>query len=119
MTTENAEARPERDERPPRGRDERGDRGDRGDRDERPRRGLRRRGCEFCIDKINIVDYKDLELLRRYVGDRGKIEPRRKVGVCSKHQRIVAQAIKRARHVALLPYTAEHIRQTGVLASRR
>ncbi|MEZ4504092.1 MAG: 30S ribosomal protein S18 [Dehalococcoidia bacterium] len=123
MTTENTEARPDRDERP-RGRDrddrDRGDRGDRGDRDERPRRGgLRRRGCEFCIDKINVVDYKDLDLLRRYVGDRGKIEPRRKVGVCSKHQRIVAQAIKRARHVALLPYTAEHIRQTGVLASRR
>jgi len=121
MTTENFEARGERDERPRgRDRDERGDRGDRGDRDERPRRGgMRRRGCEFCIDKINVVDYKDLELLRRYVGDRGKIEPRRKVGVCSRHQRIVAQAIKRARHVALLPYTAEHIRQTGVLASRR
>ena len=128
MTTDNGDGRGDRDDRPrgrdrdrDRDRDDRGDRGDRGDREDRPRGrgGLRRRGCEFCIDKIHVVDYKDLELLRRYVGDRGKIEPRRKVGVCSKHQRIVAQAIKRARHVALLPYTAEHIRQTGVLASRR
>lgn len=102
--------------------DERGDRGDRGDRGERSdrgRRGLRRRGCEFCIDKVNEVDWKDLELLRRYVGDRGKIEPRRKAGVCAKHQRVVSQAIKRARHVALLPFTAEHIRLSGVMSGRR
>lgn len=93
---------------------------DRGDRSERPRRGgLRRRGCEFCIDKVNEVDYKDLDLLRRYVGDRGKIEARRKAGVCARHQRVVAQAIKRARHIALLPFTAEHIRVTGVLSGRR
>lgn len=117
--TNDFEPRGDRDDRS-RGRD-RDDRG--GDREDRGeggfRRGVRRRGCEFCIDKVNEVDYKDLQLLRRYVGDRGKIEPRRKVGVCSKHQRILARAIKRARHIALLPYTAEHIRQTGVLASRR
>ena len=93
---------------------------DRGERSERPRRGgRRRRGCEFCIDKVNEVDYKDLDLLRRYVGDRGKIEARRKAGVCARHQRVVAQAIKRARHIALLPFTAEHIRVTGVLSGRR
>jgi small subunit ribosomal protein S18 len=68
---------------------------------------------------VNEADYKDLELLRRYVGDRGKIEPRRKAGVCARHQRVVSAAIKRARHIALLPYTAEHIRVTGVLGSRR
>jgi len=95
----------------------RGDRPDRGDRDDRRR--ARRRGCEFCIDKIDTVDYKDLDLLRRYVGDRGKVEPRRKSSTCAKHQRVVAEAIKRARHIALLPYTAEHMRQTGVLAGRR
>ncbi len=101
-----------------------GDR-DRGDRFDRPRRGggggggMRRRGCEFCIDKVNEVDYKDLDLLRRYVGDRGKIEARRKAGVCARHQRVVSQAIKRARHIALLPFTAEHIRISGVLSGRR
>jgi len=80
---------------------------------------MRRRGCEFCIDKVNEVDYKDLDLLRRYVGDRGKIEARRKAGVCARHQRVVSQAIKRARHIALLPFTAEHIRVSGVLSGRR
>jgi len=98
-----------------------GDGGRDRDRFERPRGrgGLRRRGCEFCIDKINVVDYKDLDLLRRYVGDRGKIEARRKAGVCARHQRVVSQAIKRARHIALLPFTGEHIRLSGVLAGRR
>ncbi len=120
--------RAERDDREPRGdRRDRDDRGGppRGDRDDRggpprgERRGARRRGCEFCIDKRKFADYKDIELLRRYVGDRGKMEPRRKVGTCSKHQRWVRQAVKRARHIALMPYTAEHIRLTGVLAGRR
>lgn len=94
----------------------RGDRPDRGDRDDRRR--ARRRGCEFCIDKIDQPDYKDVGLLRRYVTDRGKLEPRRKVGTCAKHQRRVALAVKRARVVALLPYTAEHVRATGVMAGR-
>lgn len=93
---------------------DRGDRGDRGDRDDGPRRGFRRRGCEFCINKIEQVDYKDADRLRRYVGDRAKMEPRRKVGTCARHQRMVSRAVKRARFMALLPYTAEHIRLSGV-----
>jgi small subunit ribosomal protein S18 len=100
------------------GRDFRG--GDRDDRGGGGRRfGARRRGCAFCIDKIEHADYKDVSMLRRYVTDRGKLEPRRKVGTCAKHQRSVALAVKRARQVALLPYTAEHDRTSGVLGSGR
>lgn len=92
----------------------------RGSRDGGRRGGFRPRGCEFCIGKINVLDYKDVGRLRRYLGERGKMEPRRKVGTCAKHQRMVTRAIKRARHIALLPYTAEHIRQTGTrVGSRR
>ncbi len=75
----------------------------------------RRKVCTFCVDKIDEVDYKDLARLRRFVSERGKIEPRRKTGTCAKHQRSLNVALKRARHLALLPYTAEHIRVTGVL----
>lgn len=70
--------------------------------------------CAFCVDKIDNVDYKDVARLRRYLSDRGKIEPRRKTGTCAKHQRRLTIALKRARHVALLPYTAEHIRESGI-----
>jgi len=70
--------------------------------------------CAFCVDKIDNVDYKDVARLRRYLSDRGKIEPRRKTGTCAKHQRRLTIAIKRARHVALLPFTAEHIRESGI-----
>lgn len=80
----------------------------------KPRYTPRRKVCAFCVDKIDNVDYKDVSRLRRYVSDRGKIEPRRKTGTCAKHQRCLTMAIKRARHVALLPFTAEHIRQSGV-----
>ncbi len=80
------------------------------------RGGFRRRGCEFCIGKTDVLDYKDVHRLRRYISDRGKMEPRRKVGTCARHQRIVSRAVKRARYIALLPYTAEHVRQTGVAA---
>ncbi len=84
----------------------------RGGQDSRPwRHGRgRRRPCVMCVDKMTSVDYKDFAFLRRFVSDRGRIETRRKTGNCAKHQRAVAQAIKRARHLALLPYTAEHIR---------
>lgn len=58
----------------------------------------------FCVERIKEIDYKDFERLRRFVTDRGKIEPRRKSGVCAKHQRALSNAIKRARHLALLPY---------------
>ena len=74
----------------------------------------RRKVCAFCVDKIDEVDYKDLGRLRRFLSDRGKIEPRRKTGTCAAHQRSLNVALKRARHLALLPFTAEHIRVTGV-----
>jgi small subunit ribosomal protein S18 len=70
--------------------------------------------CAFCVDKIDEVDYKDLGRLRRFLSERGKIEPRRKTGTCAAHQRSLNVALKRARHLALLPFTAEHIRVTGV-----
>ncbi len=68
----------------------------------------------MCENKISFVDYKDFNFLRRFISDRGRIVTRRKSGTCAKHQRALAQAIKRARHLALLPYTAEHIRVSGV-----
>ncbi len=73
----------------------------------------RRKVCAFCADKVDDIDYKDLARLRRYISDRGKIESRRKTGTCAKHQRRLAQAIKRARLIALLPFTAEHVREMG------
>lgn len=78
------------------------------ERSERPQRGRRRRKvCAFCVDKVEHVDYKDAARLRKYMSERGKILPRRMTGTCAKHQRQLTEAIKRARHVALLPYTAE------------
>lgn len=68
--------------------------------------GSRRKVCNFCMDGIKEVDYKDLPRLRRHISERGKIEPRRKTGTCAKHQRSLTVAIKRARHVALLPFVA-------------
>jgi small subunit ribosomal protein S18 len=74
--------------------------------------------CAFCVDKASAIDYKDPVKLRRYLSDRARIEPRRKTGTCAKHQRWLAIALKRARHLALLPYTPEHIRLTGVFTVR-
>ena len=65
----------------------------------------RRKVCTFCMDQIDDIDYKDIGRLRRHVSDRGKIEPRRQSGTCAKHQRALAVAIKRARHVALIAFT--------------
>lgn len=65
------------------------------------------RVCQFCTDRSTVIDYKSTELLRRYVTDDGKIRPRRQTGACAKHQREMARAIKRARHLALLPFTGE------------
>jgi len=79
----------------------------------RPRYIPKRRVCLFCRDKIEHIDYKDPVQLRPYISDRGKITPRRKSGACAKHQRRLAMAIKRARHLALLPYVSAHIRKTG------
>jgi small subunit ribosomal protein S18 len=74
-------------------------------------RGSRRKVCQFCHDHVREIDYKDASrFLRKYISDRGKIEPRRKTGTCAKHQRGLSTAIKQARFMALLPYTAEHIR---------
>lgn len=67
----------------------------------------RRRICSFCADKSSNIDYKDINKLKKYISDRGKILPRRISGNCSKHQRELTVAIKRARQVALLPYSAE------------
>jgi small subunit ribosomal protein S18 len=66
--------------------------------------------CAFCVDSTIAIDYKDPMRLRRYVTERGKIEPRRKTGTCARHQRRLTVAIKRARHLALLPFTGEHAR---------
>jgi small subunit ribosomal protein S18 len=75
------------------------------------RGGRRRKVCAFCLEKTRTIDYKDVGMLRRHLTDRGKIRSRRKTGTCAKHQRRLAIAVKRARHLALLPFTAEHIRR--------
>jgi len=64
--------------------------------------------CQFCSDKELSIDYKKVDLLKRYITDDGKIRPRRQTGACAKHQREVAAAIKRARHIALLPFTGRY-----------
>jgi len=79
----------------------------------------RRKVCMFCVEKVKAIDYKDPMRLRRFLSDRARIEPRRKTGTCAKHQRWLAIALKRARHLALLPYTPEHIRASGMFAGRR
>ena len=72
-----------------------------------PRTRKRRKVCNFCVDKVTSIDFKDAAKLRRYTSERGKILPRRMTGTCAAHQRQLTEAIKRARHIALLPYTAE------------
>ena len=72
----------------------------------RPRRG-RRKVCQFCVDKVEHLDYKDTARLRKYLTERGKIMPRRMSGTCAKHQRELAIAIKTSRQVALIPYIME------------
>ena len=76
------------------------------DRVRRPRRKV----CQCCVDHIDTVDYKDVAALRRFVSERGKILPRRVTGTCAKHQRKIVLAIKRARAIALLPFSAELIK---------
>ena len=73
------------------------------------RRPMRRRKnvCVFCGDKNNTIDFKDVNKLKRYVSERGKILPRRITGNCAKHQRALTVAVKRARHIALMPYTLD------------
>lgn len=82
---------------------ERNDRPSRGD--HKFNRKSRRKVCNFCVDKVENIDYKDIAKLRRFISDRAKILPRRVTGTCAHHQRNLTIAIKRARHLALLPYT--------------
>ena len=70
-------------------------------------RGKSRKVCEFCVDKKLDINYKNLDLMNKYINDRGKIKPRRSTGACAKHQRKVTTEIKRAREIALIPYTKD------------
>jgi small subunit ribosomal protein S18 len=82
-------------------------RGPKREKEEKPwQKKLRKKVCIFCKDKAAYVDYKDVTLLRKFISDRGKIRARRVTGNCSQHQRDVASAVKNAREMALLPYTA-------------
>ena len=76
----------------------------------------RRKVCVFCVEKVKRIDYKDKPRLQRFLSDRARIEPRRKSGTCAKHQRMLTTALKRARYMALLPYTADHVR--GMMSAR-
>ncbi|MDT4895823.1 MAG: small subunit ribosomal protein [Acidobacteriota bacterium] len=71
------------------------------------RRMHRRKICRFCIEKVDLIDFKDVKLLQGYIPERGKILPRRISGACATHQRMLAEAIKRARNIALLPYATD------------
>ena len=71
------------------------------------RKRMKRKVCAFCMDKATSIDYKDINKLRKYVTERGKILPRRISGNCAKHQRMLTVSIKRARNIALLPFTTE------------
>lgn len=86
---------------------------ERSERPERPERPMnrnrrsRKKVCAFCVDKIAQIDYKDVPRLRRFLSERGKIIPRRVTGTCARHQRQLTTAIKRARHLAFLPYVSD------------
>ncbi len=67
--------------------------------------------CQFCGDKSIVIDYKKTELLKKFITEDGKIRPRRQTGACAKHQRVVAAAIKQARHIAILPFTGRFIEE--------
>lgn len=74
------------------------------------RRFSRPKFCQFCADSTMELDYKNTDLLKRFISEGGKIRPRRQTGTCAKHQRALALTIKRARHVALLPFSGEVLR---------
>lgn len=79
------------------------------EREQRPMRNRKpkKKVCSFCVEKVESIDYKDTAKLRRYISDRAKILPRRITGTCALHQRQLTEAIKRARHIALLPFTTD------------
>lgn len=85
---------------------ERNDRPERSDRRPGGRKG-RKKVCAFCVDKVESIDYKDVVKLRRFISERAKILPRRVTGTCARHQRELTVAIKRARHLALLPFSSD------------
>lgn len=76
----------------------------------RRRFGRRPRVCQFCTEKVTAIDYKQTDLLKRYVSEQGKIRPRRDTGACARHQRMLARAVKRARHLALVPFAVDRMR---------
>lgn len=76
-------------------------------RDRRDGRGGRRKSCSLCQNKVDYIDYKDVETLRKFVSERGKLRGRGNTGSCRRHQTQIARAVKRAREIALLPYVAE------------
>jgi len=80
------------------------------------RYAAKRKVCSFCVNHVKEINYKNISMLNSYVSDRGKIESRRRTGTCARHQRALATAIKRARHIALLPYAPEHIHRMGNVA---
>jgi len=90
----------------------------RGRRWDKSRYAPSRRVCAFCANKVEVIDYKDPGKLHGYISDRGKIAPRRRTGACAKHQRVLARAIKRARHLALLPYVSAHMPKVGSIGIR-
>ena len=69
--------------------------------------------CQFCKEKVEYIDYKDIKLLRKYVTDRGKIKPRRVTGLCAQHQKDIANAVKRARMMALMPFAVTVVSKRG------
>lgn len=90
-----------------------------GSRRERKKYVPKRKVCPFCVDRSRKIDYKEVDALRRFISDRGKMEPRHRTGVCAKHQRILSVTLKRARFLALLPYTSEHARSTVMTSPPR
>ena len=80
---------------------------DRPERPDRARRKSRKKVCNFCVDNVGEIDYKDVAKLRRFISERAKILPRRVTGTCAHHQRELTTAIKRARHIALLPFSSD------------
>ncbi len=78
-----------------------------GDRDDYRYRKMRRKVCLLCKEENYVLDYKDAETIKRFVNEKGKILPRRATGTCAKHQRDIAKVVKRARHIAVLPYTTD------------
>jgi small subunit ribosomal protein S18 len=83
--------------------------GEGGERGERNKFFAKPKFCQFCADKTLSIDYKNVELLKKYVTEDGNIRPRRQTGACAKHQRVVSAAIKQARHVALLPFSGAEV----------